>query len=413
MKHQIRQKIPNSILNALIHLPKAITANFWFGFPSKKLKIIGVTGTDGKTTTVSMIHKILLDSGKKASMLSTIAAVIAGQKINTGYHVTTPNPFILQKMLKSSVEHGDEFFVLEVTSHALDQFRVWGINFEIGIITNITPEHLDYHKTFENYFNAKAKLIENAKAAILNKDDPSFEKLSRLAKKQVISYSLYQDADFNPQIYPIQLQIPGEYNIYNALAAGAASSKLGIDFISSQNSLAEFGGVPGRMEEIKNNRNIRIFVDFAHTPNALEQSLKALKSITDGKLIAVFGASAERDKYKRPLMGKVAASLADTIILTDDDPRFEDRNKIINEIAEGALQIKSKHNYQLLKQPDRGEAIKTAIHLAKEKDVVGIFGKGHEQSMSFKGIEKEWSDQMVILSLLDNNKIPFSYTPSN
>ena len=388
----IKKFIPRSVINYGKHLPKAILANIKYVFPAKKLKVIGVTGTDGKTTTVNMIYQILKDAGKKVSMISTINAVIGDYEYDTGFHVTSPEPAMIQKFLSQSVKNGDEFMVLEVTSHALDQFRVWGIPFEIGVITNITHEHLDYHKTFADYFRAKLKLVQNAKVAVVNqKIKESWEDKG----SKVITFGL-DNGDFNQKKMKLNLKIPGDYNIENALAALAVTESLGINRQIVKKSLEKFSVLSGRMEEIKNNKGIKIVIDFAHTPNALENALKTLRLQTKEKLIAVFGAAGARDQGKRPLMGEISGRLADITILTDEDPRFEDRIKIIDEIAKGVSDKK------LYKEPDRGMAIELAIKIAKKGDVVGIFGKGHEKSMNYNGKELSWSDVQAVRKILKN-----------
>lgn len=392
MVKRIRQLIPHSIINVGKHLPHAILANLKYGFPGQKLRIIGVTGTDGKTTTVNMIYQILKNAGKKASMISTINAYIGGKEYDTGFHVTSPDPSLVQKLLKEALVAGDEFMVLEVTSHALAQFRVWGVNFEIGVITNVTHEHLDYHKTFENYMKTKMKLIKMAKVGIVNtRVRGTMGDMGEKGNK-VRTFGL-NEGDFSQKDLKLKLKIAGDYNIENALAAIGVASILGIDMEVAKKSLENFVGLTGRMEEIKNNKGIKIVVDFAHTPNALESALRTLRSQTKGKLIAVFGAAAERDKEKRPMMGETSGKLADITVLTDEDPRFEDRNKIINEIAMGAHKAGGVEEKTIFRQPDREKAIQMAIQMAKAGDVVGIFGKGHERAMSYQGVEKTWSDQ--------------------
>lgn len=388
----MRYLIPHPVIKYGKHLPSAVLANVKHGFPGRKLKVIGVTGTDGKTTTVNMIYQILKDAGKKVSMISTINAVIGGKQYDTGFHVTSPEPAMIQKFLRQSVDTEDEFMVLEVTSHALDQFRTWGIKFEIGVITNITHEHLDYHKTFENYVKTKFKLVKSAKMAVINQNiEGSWDNKG----KKIITFGL-DKGDFNQNQLKLKLKIPGDYNIENALAALAVVSELGIDKKSAQETLENFSNLQGRMEEVKNNRGIKIIVDFAHTPNALENALKTLRLQTKGQLIAVFGCAAERDKEKRPLMGEISAKFADIIILTDEDPRFENSNKIIEEIAQGVGDKK------LFKESDRGKAIEMAVNMAKKGDVIGIFGKGHEKSMNYFGVEKPWSDQDIVIKILKN-----------
>ncbi len=400
----VRRLIPNWIINYGKHLPEAIFASFLSGFSGGKIRVIGVTGTDGKTTTVNMIFQILRYDRKRCSMISTINASVGNKFYDTGFHVTSPSPWVIQRYLKQAKEGNDEFMILEVTSHALSQFRVWGIPFEIGVITNVTHEHLDYHKTFQNYLLTKAKLIKRSKIAILNRDDLNFDILSKTSQGKIISFGLTREADVNPYDFPINLQLPGKYNLQNALAAAATAFSLGIKRSVVKKALENFSGLSGRMESIPNKLGISIFVDFAHTPNGLEQSLGTLRERRkkSNKLIAVFGAASERDLQKRPLMGEIASRLADIIILTDEDPRFEDSLKIIDEIARGALNNGSKAEVNLFKEPDREKAIKMALGLAKRGDIIGIFGKGHEKSMNYYGEERPWSDTKTTKRILQS-----------
>lgn len=400
--HFLRWVSPQWLVNLLEHWPIAILANLTYGFPSKKITVIGVTGTDGKTTTVNMIYQILKESGKSVSMVSTINAVIGGEKYDTGFHTTSPHSFYIQEFIKKAYQARDDFIILEVTSHALDQHRFNGVKFDIGVITNITHEHLDYHKSFENYRAAKAKLLKMVKWAVLNLDDPNFNYLTKKTSGSVISFGLSKKAHINPQIFPLSLKIPGNYNILNALAAASVGEVLGIDRKTIRESLENFTGLEGRMEEIKNSQGIKIVVDFAHTPNALEQALKTLKDQQGtSKLIAVFGCASERDLEKRPKMGEVSSRLADVTILTDEDPRFEDSMKIISEISKGG---KFNLGKNLFEEPDRLKAIELAVSLAKKGDTVGIFGKGHEKSMNYRGVEKPWSDQEALRKVLGGRK---------
>jgi len=334
-------------------------ANVFYGFPTKNLKVIGVTGTDGKTTTVNMIYQILKAANKKVFMISTINS--------PGLHVTSPDPFVVQKLIKEAVTEGNKYLVLEVTSHALDQFRFWGIKFEVGVITNITHEHLDYHKTFENYKNTKLKLLKNSKIPI------EYIKLK------------------------LKLKIPGEYNIENASAAVAVTTALGIDKELARKAVENFEGLTGRMEEVKNKRGLKIIIDFAHTPNGLEQALKALRGLTKGKLIAVFGSAGQRDEGKRPLMGQIARKLADYVVVTAEDPRGE------LEIINKQITQSAKTGKNLFVIEDRQKAIDFAINkLAKKGDTVGIFGKGHEKSMNLDGKnEIPWSDKEAVEKVLN------------
>ena len=390
----VRKLLPQMLVNYLWHLPMAILANCIYGFPSWKLKVIGITGTDGKTTTVNMVYQILSDSGKKVSMISTINA--------PGFHVTSPDPLMVQKFAKAAVERGDEFFVLEVTSHGLDQFRFWGIKFFVGVITNITHEHLDYHKTFENYRNTKLKLLENVKFAVINENlKPNVSRSWYKWRGRLTTFGLYT-GEFNQKKHKLNLKIPGEYNIENALVALAVSSVVGIDQNQAKKTLENFGGLTGRMEKVPNKKEINIYIDFAHTPNALENVLKTLRSPDNyrGKLIAVIGCEGFRDIGKRGMMGEVAGKLADYVIITSVDPRGQ--LKTINgQIMEG-LNKSSIDQENIFVIDDRKKAINFAINkLAKKDDTVGIFGKGHEKSMNLNG-KKEilWSDKKAVEEVL-------------
>lgn len=402
MKKIIRKYIPNLVVNLLKHFPLAVLANLTYGFPSKDMKFIGVTGTDGKTTTTNMIYQILKNAGKKAAMVSTINAEINGEKIDTGFHVTNPDPFLLQKLVSRAKKAGTEIFVLEVTSHGLDQFRTWGINFDIGVITNITHEHLDYHKTWENYFRSKAKLIKNAGIGVINRSESHFDRLKKLSSGKIVSFGLTKSADFNPKKFPIELSLDGEFNILNALAASAVCVNLGINTGVIKKTLKAFKSLEGRMEEIPNNLGIKIYIDFAHTPFALEQALKSLREKTSKKLIAVFGSAGSRDEEKRGMMGEISARLADITVITAEDPRGE-IEEINQEILSGAKKSGGKLGKNIFVEEDRQKAIKFAIKkLADKGDLVGIFGKGHEKSMNMDGKnELPWLDSQAVRKVLN------------
>lgn len=405
MRKTIRKLIPNLVVNLFKHLPTAVLANIIHGFPSRRMKFIGVTGTDGKTTTTNMIYEILKHAGFKVSMVSTINAEINGEKIDTGFHVTNPDPFLLQELIKKSIKSGSEIFVLEVTSHGLDQFRDWGINFEVGVITNITHEHLDYHRSWENYFKAKAKLIKNSNFAILNKDENHFLELAKLAKGKVVTFGQSKDADFNPKTCVCDLCIPGNYNEMNALSAIAASSVFGVNKAHAVVTINKFSNLEGRMQEIKNNLGIRIIIDFAHTPNALENVLKTLKDETGGKLISVFGCAGLRDEGKRLLMGEISVRCSDITIITAEDPRGE-IDQINRQILEGAQKAGGVLGENVYIENNRQKAIEMAVKkLARKGDIVGIFGKGHEKSMNLDGnSEVSWSDEEAVRKVLNEGK---------
>jgi UDP-N-acetylmuramoyl-L-alanyl-D-glutamate--2,6-diaminopimelate ligase len=405
------------------HFIQALLGALIFLFPAYKLKIIGVTGTDGKTTTIHLIHHILNESGKSASMISTVEAKIGDKKLDTGLHVTTPSPLKVQYLLRKIANSGSEYAVLEVTSHGLAQERVAFVKFFGAVITNITHEHLDYHKTYEAYIGSKAKLLNGVKFRVLNADDASFRKLRAKGGGQLVSYGIRKETDFqakdvnlarsgtafeihfknkkSTKKVGIKTSLQGEYNIYNILAAFALATCLGVSSEKIAGAVATFRGVPGRMQYVDEGQKFDVVVDFAHTPVALEKALKALNEFKKGRTIAVFGSAGERDVGKRSMMGKIATELADASVFTAEDPRNEDVNRIINQISQGALNGGGIPNRTFWKIADRAAAINTAIQtLASEGDTVVIFGKGHEKSMNIAGKEYPWSDEEVARNAL-------------
>jgi UDP-N-acetylmuramoyl-L-alanyl-D-glutamate--2,6-diaminopimelate ligase len=427
LKNKIIGKYKNTrhYVNSLIEVAKA-------GYPTKKLHVIGITGTDGKTTTSHLVYEILKKAGMKVALVSTIGAWIGEEFQDTGFHITTPDAKVLQPFFKKLTEEGIEYVVLEATSHGLDQHRTLGANFEVGVLTNVTHEHLDYHKTFERYRNAKSKLFRGVKVGVINKDDNSFEFFKKTTPRgaRTISYAIDKPADLrgiNIQERPsglhfqiaedavaheIKTTLPGKYNAANILGAAGAARALGINWETIQTAIKDFRGIPGRMEIIKS-KPYTVIVDFAHTPNALENLLLTLKNKLpkNGRLITVFGCAGERDRLKRPLMGAVSARLANISIFTAEDPRSESLDVIVGKMAEGASgekavertanQIKlSEKKHVFIKEPDRKEAISLAVKIARNGDVIAICGKGHEKSLAIGGTEHPWSDQETARSAI-------------
>ena len=385
-------------LKNIYHYIQAFLSALYFGFPSKKLIVIGITGTDGKTTTVNMLHHMLSLCGKKVSSISSINAKIGAKIFNTGFHVTTPNPWEVQKYLRQAVESRSEYFILEATSHGLDQNRLAFVDFELAALTNISHEHLDYHRNKQNYLLSKAKLFKNVRYSILNADDEGFNALKGQVSGKVLTYSVKENADFNIKKFPFKLKIAGDFNLKNALAALSVAITLGLNKHQVLKALYTFTGISGRLESIDLGQNFDVYVDFAHTPNALKEVLETLKSKTENqksKVITAFGAAGKRDKTKRPLMGEIASELADISILTAEDPRTEDVNQICREIAQGFISNRKQENKDFFIIPDRKEAIKFAIDMAAENDVVGLFGKGHEKSMNVGNKEIPWNDTNI------------------
>jgi UDP-N-acetylmuramoyl-L-alanyl-D-glutamate--2,6-diaminopimelate ligase len=391
-------------LKNFYHRINASIVNVIFLFPGRKLKVIGVTGTDGKTTTVSLVYHILKENGFKVSMLTSIGAYIGEKGYDTGFHVTTPSSYMLQKLLHQANNAGSEYFVLEVTSHALDQYRTLGIPFKIGILTNITREHLDYHKTFDNYVKTKEKLLKMAEVAIVNKDDSVYTLFSESKNQKDpsnwVTYGFGEAADVNLKNFHFESNtLIGDFNKYNILAAVACARKLGIPDESIRNAIKTFKMPMGRLDFVYNG-DYSVVIDFAHTPNAFEQLLSALKKHTNGRIIHVFGSAGERDQDKRPFMGEISSKYADILFLTAEDPRTEDVNKIIDDIASG---IKKK-DAKVFKLPNRKDAIEAAIQMAARGDMVVITGKAHERSMTYGNKETPWNEYKVVEDAIKTRK---------
>jgi UDP-N-acetylmuramoyl-L-alanyl-D-glutamate--2,6-diaminopimelate ligase len=389
------QKIKNQY-----HLGQAIFANIIYLFPSRKLKVIGVTGTDGKTTTASIIYHVLERSGYKVALISSIGAMINGKSSDIGYHVTTPGRFALQSYLKRAAEDEVEYVVLEITSHALDQYRAFGIPIEIGILTNVSNEHLDYHKTYRNYLRAKLKLLKKAKIAVINKDDKSYLSAKKeLKNKKTITYGLKKDSYVNPHVFPFRSKLIGKFNVYNCLAAISALRELHVPDEKIRKGIESFLAPTGR-QEIVYDKNFMIINDFAHTPNSFMNILPELKKKTKGDLIHVFGTAGKRDRYKRPEMGRISSMYSDVIILTAEDPRDEPVEKIISEIESGIKSgyVKDKFLYKI---PNRKDAIEFAVSIAKSGDTVLLTGKGHEKSINYGKGEESWDENKTALHAVE------------
>ena len=384
------------------HLLLAALANSLYAFPSRNMVVIGVTGTDGKTTTSSLIYHILEEAGQKVALVSTLGAIIDGKDYETGFHVTTPSAFALQKYIKIAKEKGCTHIILEVTSHALNQNRVFGIKFNIGVLTNITHEHFDYHKTYKNYVYEKIKLLKNSKLAIVNSNGDWFPYIQKeIPDEKLKTYSLNgklkSDTSLQTLPFKIKTKLTGDFNLENIIAGILVSIELGIKPSVIDMAIQSFEAPVGRGQIIEAKNIGRVMIDFAHTPNSFENVLKDIKGKTTGKLIHVFSCAGERDKSKRPLMGKVASKYDDIMVLTSEDPRGESVAKINEEILSG---IDKKDSLEIHQIPDRKDAIFYALSLAKDKDTVVITGKGHERYMNYGHGEIPWSDEKVVREFL-------------
>lgn len=408
----------------------ALFSAAFYNHPGRRLAVIGVTGTDGKTTTSNLIYQILLSAGLPAGIISTVNAVIGDEVVDTGFHVTTPEAPDVQRYLSRMRAAGLTHVVLESTSHGLAQHRVTGCEFDIGVVTNITHEHLDYHGSYEEYRAAKGRLFEMLaasvqkdppvrKLAVLNRDDSSYEYLRQVSRVECLAYGMSEPADlfvqdvrYTPHGIEIVVKGPGftqevhssmvgPYNVSNILAAmGATVIGLGIAPETAARGVAGMRGIPGRMEPINLGQDFMAIVDFAHTPNALLQVLRTSRQMTKGRVIAVFGSAGLRDQAKRRMMAEVAAQYADLSIFTAEDPRTESLAGILQEMAAGAEAQGGIVGKNYLLVPDRREALRLAVRNARTGDLVIACGKGHEQSMCFGETEYAWDDRVALRAAL-------------
>ena len=385
----------------------------FYDYPSQKVKAIGITGTNGKTTVSYLIESIFKQAAKRCAVIGTVNYRI-GEKSIPSIN-TTPGLLENQRFLADMVKNHSEYCIMEVSSHALDQGRVDGIDFKSAIFTNLTGDHMDYHRTMDNYFEAKSKLFVHLgphATAVINRDDPFGDKLTKMTKAKILTYGLENKSDVTARDIHLSLegsqfllQFPagktmirspliGRHNIYNILAASAACFLEKITLEDIKEGIESLRCVPGRLEQIICNRGFKIFVDYAHTEDALKNVLMNLKDLGHSKIISVFGCGGDRDRTKRPKMGKVASQLADFSILTDDNPRSEDPQAIVNEILPGF----ERKNYEVIL--NREEAIKRAISIARRGDIVLVAGKGHEDYQVYKNKTIPFNDRQIIRNYL-------------
>lgn len=366
----------------------ARSSAWFYGYPANRLKLIGVTGTSGKTTITYLIRAMLKEIGAYSGVIGTIGYVINDRTLPASY--TTPESLKLNQLFVQMLKKNVEYIVMEVSSHSLKQHRVEGLKFEVGIFTNLTQDHLDFHKTFDDYFCSKKKLFDQSKSAVINADDKSGEKLLDMVDIPVMTYGIEKNADIKAENirvteagvfydlvlkedrYPVFYAVPGMFSVYNSLAAIATGITMGFPIDSIINAVKKVKGVPGRFELIKNSHDFVVIVDYAHKPDGLKNVLSTIKEFCTGKIITVFGCGGDRDRGKRPIMGRISSELSDFTIITSDNPRSENPETIIEEIESGVIG----DNYE--KIINRREAIKRGIFMAKKGDVVLIAGKGHE-----------------------------------
>ena len=386
-------------------------ATVFYGEPSQKLKLVGVTGTNGKTTIATLLYNMFRKFGHKCGLLSTVCNYIEGEAIPADH--TTPDPIELNKLLAQMVEAGCEYAFMECSSHAIAQKRIGGLKFAGGLFTNLTRDHLDYHKTFENYRDAKKAFFDGLSKdafAITNADDKNGSVMVQNCKAKVKTYSTRTMADFRARIIEchfegmyleidgreVGVQFIGKFNVSNLLAVYGAAIMLGKKPEDILVVLSTLKSVAGRLEPIRSEEGVTAIVDYAHTPDALENVLNAIHEVLDdkgGQVITVCGAGGNRDKGKRPLMAQEAVKQSDRVIITSDNPRFEEPQDIINDMLAGLDQKQMKKVVSIV---DRKEAIKTACMLAQKGDVILIAGKGHEDYQEIKGVKHHFDDREVV-----------------
>ncbi len=407
----VKKVIPNSVFEFIEpfgHLAEAILVNIRYGFPARGMKVIGVTGTDGKTTTATLIQKMLQTSGKKVGLLTTISIDYGDGPKPNPTRLTSLGAAALARNLKSLRRHDLDYLVLETTSHALAQYRVWGVPYTLAVFTNLTHEHLDYHKTFERYRDAKVRLFRltdknqnGLRTGVINADDPSAAYFARAISVPIL-YGVKEGdlkasnirlasngsrftATIDGDEYRIQCHLPGSFNVMNALAAVGAGRALGLTKDEIEKGIDALENVEGRMNTIDEGQDFTIIVDYAHTPESFEKVFKEIKPVTKGRLISVFGSAGRRDETKRPKQGKIAGQYSDIVIVTEEDDRDMDGEAILQEIAAGAEAAGKQRDKDLFLVHDREAAIERAITLAKTGDTIVLLGKGHEKSILSNG----------------------------
>ena len=392
----------------------------FYGNPSEQFSLVGITGTNGKTTITYLIKSILETAGKRVGVIGTNQNIIGDKVLLTKSTTpTTPNALELQQLFTEMVHYGAEYVVMEVSSHALDLDRVHGCNFDVGVFTNLTQDHLDFHKTMENYLNAKAKLFGLSEKGVVNFDDDGGKKIVNDAKcPDILKTGLEAGCDlraenikitargsqfdmvYNGKKYPAMVRIPGQFSVYNAICAAGAALQLGIDIDTVIKGLESATGVVGRVEIVPTDTDYTVIIDYAHTPDALENVLKTLREIApDRELICLFGCGGDRDRTKRPEMGKIAQKMADRIVVTSDNSRTEKTSDIMAEIK-GGMDLSGRAKSLFIE--DRREAIRTAVMLAGQGATILLAGKGHE-TYQITGTEKTHFDEKEIVAEIFND----------
>jgi len=420
----VKAVVPKNLLSAVApygHLVEAVVYNCAYGFPARGMKVVGITGTNGKTTTSFMVHRMLQESGRKTGLMTTVAWGVGDDIRNQTQHMTNVPVPLLMKRLKQMRAAGVEWLVLETTSHALAQYRTWGVPYSVAVLTNISHEHLDYHKTFERYVAAKQRLFVLAQKnkrglqmGIANADDQNGASFAAVTEhsmlygveagdvrassvvmnEQGVSFAV-QTSD---ETYHITSKLPGSFNVYNCLAALCVGRAAGLSVSEIEQGIAALPGVAGRMEAVDAGQKFAVVVDYAHTPDALENVLRALRGSTKGRLAVVFGATGDRDTSKREPMGQVAARLADAVYLTDDETYTEDPDAIRDAVYAGIVAADGDDKTVVI--PDRLDAIRQAFAAARPGDTVLLAGIGHQDYRAMGGEKLAWDERDVARQLL-------------
>lgn len=416
-KNLLPKRVRRPVLN-FFHLIEAVAANIRYGFPARNFKVIMITGTNGKTSTASLIAAMLENCGKKVGINTTAYYSYGGEQIRKKSSRTVEDVFRLQKMLAEMKRSGCEYLLLEATSQALDQNRLWGIPCEVAIMTNLTQDHLDYHVSMSRYAASKARLFKRRpRFAILNRDDEWFDYFNQFpAAQRKLSYGHNAEADakieevklghdgsdirlkIDDEVIAFRTRLAGNFNAYNSAAAAAAGYVLGLAPDEISNGIASAGSIPGRLERVAAGQEFEVIIDYAHTPDALANVLAAAREIVKGKVLLVFGATGDRDRAKRPIMGEIAGKHADKIFVTDEETYTEDGGAIRTAILKGIKEAGGSNKTTEI--ADRRQAIKTAFNEAREGDAVLITGLGHELVRNMGGELIDWNDTEVAKELL-------------
>jgi len=414
----VQRELPIDVPQVVVENTRIAMANMaarWFDHPEKEMTMVGITGTNGKTTTTYMLKSIAERAGKKVGLIGTIRNMIGDQVLDT--ERTTPESVDLYRLLRQMADAGTDIVVMEVSSHSLDQHRVEGITFDVGEFTNLTQDHLDYHKTFENYLAAKKRLFAQSKVAVINVDDPNAQALMEGLTLPITTFGIREKADVAASEIDITTRgiqfdlntkngvtrmivpIPGLFSVFNAMGAIGVALNLGYSMEDIKSGLEDMQCVSGRLEPLPTgDKGFSVFVDYAHTPDALENILKTVRGFCKAGIITVFGCGGDRDRAKRPIMGEIAGRYSDRLVITSDNPRTEDPMKILEAIEEGAK--KSGCPYTVIEP--RREAIAYALQEAKTDDVIVIAGKGHENYQEINGVKHHFDDKEIVLELLNN-----------